>query len=517
MSLGLFDVIGPVIQGPSSSHRAGANRIGYLAGQIMGGQPDALEFGFHPDSFERFLAQRFHVALTAGCLGWREDDAKSVNALEEACRRNIEIETYPLDPEFSCPNMMRVHALSGGINWEIDGISLGGGHILISGINGVEVSMDGNYWGALYIFETQEAMGEGGRLLSRAAGKELKSSCCGQTYSGSYLYCGTFLSQPRLTLPPELKSQLKLFRIIPPLVKFRQKKEESAKLDRFEYFLTKEAAAIDEEAIHYECRRTASSKEEVLAEARRIVEINKAALKRSLEYTSQQKEDTWGKEGGRLLYTYAKSGNTLTGETFNLALARAVLLAEAGDSLGLVVAAPISCAAGILPAVLLTAAEQQHKSNEDLARAFLVAAAVGAVIGSKASFSEAAGGCQSEIGIGAAMAAAAAAWLGGADNEGTVHGAALALQNMLGLICDLPSGEEKAHCIKRNAMGAAIALMAAEMALSGIRSAIAPDLTVDALADTQRLLLTETGSFRDRVSAVDDAILRKKWINKLKA
>lgn len=74
MSLGLFDVVGPIMHGPSSNHTAGANRIGYLARQIMGGAPRQLTFGFHPIFMGMFPGHRTHIAMLAGCLGLREYD-----------------------------------------------------------------------------------------------------------------------------------------------------------------------------------------------------------------------------------------------------------------------------------------------------------------------------------------------------------------------------------------------------------------------------------------------------------
>lgn len=518
MSLGLFDVVGPVMHGPSSSHTAGANRIGYLAGQIMGGVPKALEFGFHPGNFQSLMGQRSHVALAAGCLGWREDDPRSAGALEVAAEYGIEIETYPIDRGASHRNTMRVHGSWGGINWEINGISLGGGNVLINSINGVEVSLDGNNWGVICIFDSQESMEECGRLLSKEAGKELKAACCGRTYGGGYLYCGAFLVQPMMVLSPELDMHLVLSRVIPPLVKFRKKNGKGAIFNTFDHFLAAGTPAIDEEAIRYECRRTGLPREAVLAEADRIAEISSQGIKQCLEEPPKLLGGLCLNTDGAALAAYAASGNTLAGETFNLALARAVLLAEANASMGLVVAAPTGGAAGTLPAVLLTVAESREKSREELARAFLVAAAIGVVIGNKASFSGDIGGCQSSIGIGAAMAAGAAAWLGGADNAAVVHAAALALKNVLGLTCDLPADTVEVPCIKRNAMGASVALMAAEMALAGVRSAVDPDSVVDALVDTQRRMPPELkGSCGGLASTAGGARLRQKWLDKLKS
>lgn len=104
-----------------------------------------------------------------------------------------------------------------------------------------------------------------------------------------------------------------------------------------------------------------------------------------------------------------------------------------------------------------------------------------AVIAENASISGAQGGCQAEIGSAAAMAAGGLVYLAGGDNDAIAQGAAMALKNMLGLVCDPVAGLVETPCIKRNAAGAANAVVAAQMALAGIQSVIPPDEIIDAM------------------------------------
>ena len=214
---------------------------------------------------------------------------------------------------------------------------------------------------------------------------------------------------------------------------------------------------------------------------------------------------------------YAKSGRTLLGETFSMAIARALSMAEISASAGLLVAVPTSGSAGTLPGVLFTVAQQLHKDETALAESFLVAAAVGMVVGNTCSFSGSIGGCQAEIGIGAGMAAGGAVWLAGGSPEAVAHGAALAIKNTLGLICDPPASPVEVPCIKRNAMGVSVAMMAAEMSLAGIRSVMPPDDVVAALKDTQERLPTELrGACVGGLAAAPYAkVLQAKWQKKL--
>lgn len=110
-----------------------------------------------------------------------------------------------------------------------------------------------------------------------------------------------------------------------------------------------------------------------------------------------------------------------------------------------------------------------------------MAAGIGTVIAENASLAGASGGCQAEIGSASAMAAGALASLQGGDAETIMHAAALALKNMLGLVCDPVAGLVEVPCIKRNSCGAVNAVTSAQLALAGIRSAIAPDDVIDSM------------------------------------
>ncbi len=172
-------------------------------------------------------------------------------------------------------------------------------------------------------------------------------------------------------------------------------------------------------------------------------------------------------------------------------MAGALAMAEISASAGRVVAVPTSGSAGGLPGALFAVAKRFNAPREKLAEAFLVAATVGMLTGNLCSFSGSIGGCQSEVGIGAGMGAAGAVYLADGTAEQACHGFCFAIKETLGLVCDPIAGPVEVPCIKRNAMGAAVAIMGAEMALAGVRSVIPPDQVVLALQDVQQRMPTE--------------------------
>ena len=174
-------------------------------------------------------------------------------------------------------------------------------------------------------------------------------------------------------------------------------------------------------------------------------------------------------------------GQNLTGPVLGGALYRALAVSELNAAMGRVVAAPTAGSCGILPAALLTMQSEKGYSEHACVMALFTASAVGMVITNAASVAGAQGGCQAECGSAAAMAAAALTELAGGRPDQVAQAVAIALKNILGLVCDPVAGLVEIPCIKRNAAGVAGAFVAAELALAGIRSAIPADEVIWAM------------------------------------
>jgi|LSQX01.1.fsa_nt_gb L-serine dehydratase len=172
---------------------------------------------------------------------------------------------------------------------------------------------------------------------------------------------------------------------------------------------------------------------------------------------------------------------TIAGPLLARLLARALAVSEVNARMGRIVAAPTAGSCGILPAVILTLAEEKGLDERAAVLGLWTASGIGMVIASQASLSGAEGGCQAECGSAAAMAAAAAVEMLGGSPRQAAEACAIALKAVLGLVCDPVAGLVEVPCIKRNASGAANALVAAELALAGITSAIPADEVIAAM------------------------------------
>ena len=202
-----------------------------------------------------------------------------------------------------------------------------------------------------------------------------------------------------------------------------------------------------------------------------------------------------GGDGGKMA-AYGQGEQTLCGTLLTDVMAGALRMGECNACMKRIVAAPTAGACGVLPAVLLPYRRHFGAEEEVLVQALYVAAGFGMVIAARASISGAEGGCQAEIGSAAAMAAAALVHLQGGTPEQMADACAMAVKNLLGLVCDPVGGLVEVPCVKRNVIGAMDAMSAAQMALAGITSRVPPDQVLDAMAEVGQSLphtLRETG------------------------
>ena len=194
---------------------------------------------------------------------------------------------------------------------------------------------------------------------------------------------------------------------------------------------------------------------------------------------------------GLKMRLYARHGESIGGEFMDEVIVQAISMAESNACMRRIVAAPTAGSCGVVPAVLLPLCEREHYTQHELLEALYVASGIGAVIAYRASISGAAGGCQAEIGTASAMAAGALVSLRGGTNEQIGHAVAIALKNLMGLVCDPVAGLVEVPCVKRNVIGAVNAISAADMALAGIESRIPVDEVIDAMGEVGRRMPVE--------------------------
>ena len=203
------------------------------------------------------------------------------------------------------------------------------------------------------------------------------------------------------------------------------------------------------------------------------------AMKQSVQEYDPARRSASGLSGGQGARMEGYS-NPICGPFIQEVAATALKLGEHNACMGRIVAAPTAGACGVLPAVLIPFQRKEGLSDETIVECLYVSAGFGQVIAARASISGAEGGCQAEIGSAAAMAAACG----------------MALQNLMGLVCDPVAGLVEVPCVKRNVIGAVNALSCADMALAGLDVGIPCGEVIDAMGAVGRVMpsaLRETG------------------------
>ena len=145
-NIGIFDVLGPIMIGPSSSHTAGAARLGKIARTIVNKPIKVVTFLLHVSFKETYKGHGTDRALVAGILGMMPDDERLRDALLIAEKEGLEVHFLPADLGQVHPNTVKILMTDcDDINWEVLGSSIGGGLVEIYEINGNKVKITGEY------------------------------------------------------------------------------------------------------------------------------------------------------------------------------------------------------------------------------------------------------------------------------------------------------------------------------------------------------------------------------------
>ena len=244
---------------------------------------------------------------------------------------------------------------------------------------------------------------------------------------------------------------------------------------------TEQKKPISEIMIEQEMEMTQQSREYIWEKMEKNLQKMKNAVERRVE--GEGVFSPTGLTGGDALKMkkYRERGKTLSGDSVLAGVQYALGTNEVNAAMGLVCATPTAGSAGCLPAVLTSAIQKLDLTHEQQLDFLFAAGAFGLVIANNASISGAEGGCQAEVGSASAMSAAALTLAAGGTPYQASQAIAFVIKNMLGLICDPVAGLVEVPCVKRNAMGASFAFIAADMALAGIESKIPVDEVNDAM------------------------------------
>jgi L-serine dehydratase len=240
-------------------------------------------------------------------------------------------------------------------------------------------------------------------------------------------------------------------------------------------------ARLSEIVIRYEMDFTGRSRREVFAKMEKIKDVMEEAIEQAIE---SPESSAFGMAGGaapKLAKKARSRRDMLVSPTVMKAMAYATATGETNSAMGRIAAFPTAGGAGVIPGVIIAAGRHLKSGKRRMLRAFFAASGVGMIIASRAPLSAAAAGCQAEVGSAVAMAAAGVTELRGSTPVQALNAAALALKSYLGLACDPLGGLVAVPCIKRNMLGASMAMAASDASMAGVESYIPFDEVVEAM------------------------------------
>ncbi|HIY79058.1 MAG TPA: L-serine ammonia-lyase, iron-sulfur-dependent, subunit alpha [Candidatus Olsenella excrementavium] len=490
-----FEVLGPVMVGPSSSHTAGALRCARVAASLAEGRIVRVRFTLWNSFAHTYHGHGTDRALVAGILGMDTDDERIRDAFDLAREAGLEFSFVEAPDDSSVhPNTVDIDMeCEGGAGCQVRGESLGGGKMRISRIDGVGVDISGAY--ATLFVAHRDAPGLLASLTHLLAMAEVNIAFCRtyRTEQGGRAY-SVFETDgaPDASVLPMIRRirdvSFATFISVPgsavaPGVTAAELFDDGAQL----------LDACAERGLSIggvmELReRGLTGAERAAASMRRVIEVMREETSAPIAAPARSLGGFIGGEAQLVDRGAARWGAALMGEVQTQAVARAMAVLERSAAMGVIVAAPTAGSAGVVPGCVLAVADAVGAGEKDVASALFCAAAVGLNIQTHACVAGAEGGCQAEVGSASAMAAAALVELLGGTPEQALTAASLAISNLLGLVCDPVGGLVEVPCQARNAIGVAAAFSSAQLALSGVRWFVPFDEVVAAMAEVGHAL-----------------------------
>lgn len=145
--IGTFDILGPNMIGPSSSHTAGALKIAFIAGKLVKEKPVKVKFVLYGSFARTYHGHGTDRALVGGILGYHPDDERIRDSFEHAAEAGLEFEfEEDFEDKEIYPNTVDIYVTdASGVTMSLQGKSIGGGNAVITKLNGVDVELSGNY------------------------------------------------------------------------------------------------------------------------------------------------------------------------------------------------------------------------------------------------------------------------------------------------------------------------------------------------------------------------------------
>jgi L-serine dehydratase len=471
---GIFnDVIGPVMRGPSSSHTAASWRAAKMSMDILNEplKKAIIEFDKNGAWAPNYREQGTTVGIDGGLLGIEMTDDRMKFTEKVAQEMEVSINYEISSFKTNHVNTVRINLESiNGNQIQVLAVSLGGGSVEVREINGFEVSMCGDYY-ELLIFNKKsdpfpenlksifplnktinESFNDDKRLINVKFSKEISNKPL-QKLKENIIFDKLLIVHP--VLPVISGNEIELpFSSVESMLNYAEEKN----LD---------LAAM---GLLYEKCQSGLDEVEVVNKMKYIVDIIENSIKTGLAGTKY--EDRILPQQSHLIDKAHKKGKILKNSIINKIIENVSAIMESKSAMEVVVANPTAGSCGAVGGVLRAVADDIDATKDELIQAYFATGIIGAYFAQGPGFSAEEHGCQVECGASAGMAAAGIVQLFGGTARQAVDAASMAIQNMIGLVCDPIADRVEAPCLGKNVSAAVNALSSATMSCAGYNALI---------------------------------------------
>jgi L-serine dehydratase len=498
------DVLGPVMRGPSSSHTAGAHRIGLMVRDLLGDAPEKVRVTFDPEGSmaPTWRPLGVDLAFTSGVMGWSMLDRDYLASVDRSRAAGVTVgfEIAPLEGT-DHPNGMLIELTSAtGRRLRVVAEAVGGGGVRIVGIDRWSVDLDGtSHVVMVEVAKTNESTVT--ELMPGAVRTESR---------GSVLFAESTVDAPDAERLSELRRIPGVSQVwsIAPVFFGRRGATLFESSEEMVAIAESGRRTLGEIALTYESQLLGLTEEEALDEMLQRLRVMEQSV--TAGFDDRRSDMLLMQPTASGILAAEERGALAIGGIHTRAAARAMAVMHHCNSRGVVCAAPTGGSAGVLPGVVTSLVEAMDPSPRRTALVLFAASAVGLIVARRATFAAEIAGCQVEIGVAGAMAAAAVVEAAGGTAGQAVDAAAVSLQNTMGSPCDPVAGACEIPCHTRNAVAASSAFTCADLVLGGYLNPIPLDETIDASYEVGRALPSELRCTARGGCAVTPSALRMK-------
>lgn len=481
------DVVGPIMRGPSSSHTAAAWRIAKLSLEILNEplKKAVIEFPKEGAWATNYKEQGTELGINGGLLGLDITNPLMKRAEELIKERGLDISYEVNSFSIEHPNTVRL-SLEGlkGERTQIIAVSLGGGAFEVRKINQFDCIIQGEYY----------------HLLIACGSSESTEEDIKKIISQDVIIKEFVVKDDRLTIVKathkfseniinELKSKfgvnnVKIVNPILPIAPANMPGYPFKNVDSLIEYSKNEKLTLGSLGLNYEMQLSGLSEKELISKMENIIEVINNSIKTGLQGTTYS--DRILHHQSHLIEKASNENKILKNSVVNDIIANVTAIMESKSAMEVIVANPTAGSSGTVGGVIKAISKELNSSKDEIIKAYFAAGMVGVIFSKGPGFSAEEHGCQVECGAASGMAAAAIAQLFGGTASQAIDSASIAIQNMVGLICDPVADRVEVPCLGKNINAAVNALTAATMVCSGFEAVIPLDEVIETVSKVSK-------------------------------